>query len=295
MPWLKKASEAPKSDKLWELSDPAYRLYDGSLHFCAENLTDGHVPASRVMTLKPKPATPSQISELVQGRLWHRLPDLKCKSCLRLRAEHEAAELPRSGYVVHDFLEFNPSKVEWARRTETRREAGRSGGVAKGQYGAARRDGFFQELVDEVGGVCPRCNREAPLVRDHVVPMHMGGEDAVENIQPLCRSCNSAKGKETINWLQRWRDAKQVAKQDAKHLASGELSTELSGKPSETPSGTPSPYPVPRTPSSGSIDPVVPEPEGTDRKSDLGRGRRGGLRPVGAIAAEFVASARAGR
>jgi hypothetical protein len=131
MPWLKKAAEAPTREKIWELSDPLYRLYDGGLHYCARELTDGHIPASRISPLTPKPATKQQIEALVTRRLWHRLPGLTCKSCIKLRAEHGAVDLPRSGYLVHDFLEFNPSKREWDRRQEVRRSAGKMGADAR--------------------------------------------------------------------------------------------------------------------------------------------------------------------
>ena len=52
---------------------------------------------------------------------------------------------------------------------------------------------------------CPRCDRlwdeipkpangRAVIHRDHIIPLAKGGNNYIENIQPLCYSCNSKKG-----------------------------------------------------------------------------------------------------
>lgn len=63
---------------------------------------------------------------------------------------------------------------------------------------------------DLIGGKC---------VKDHIVPLYQGGSDGLENIQPMCRNCNSAKGGDTTDYrdkaLPDWR------KRLTKRLANG--------------------------------------------------------------------------
>lgn len=47
---------------------------------------------------------------------------------------------------------------------------------------------------------CQNCGTHKDLTIDHICPRSKGGGDEMENLQTLCRSCNSKKGvKENIN------------------------------------------------------------------------------------------------
>lgn len=49
-------------------------------------------------------------------------------------------------------------------------------------------------LCANYGWKCLRCGEPRLLTEDHIEPLSKGGSDYIENIQPLCGPCNSAKG-----------------------------------------------------------------------------------------------------
>lgn len=46
----------------------------------------------------------------------------------------------------------------------------------------------------EDGGLCAYCRTASGTTKDHVVPVSLGGSDAIGNIVPACGPCNSSKG-----------------------------------------------------------------------------------------------------
>jgi len=71
---------------------------------------------------------------------------------------------------------------------------------SEGSYSAQE----WSELVGQFSR-CPRCLRAweaippppsggTVITVDHIVPISRGGSNSIENIQPLCYSCNSSKG-----------------------------------------------------------------------------------------------------
>lgn len=69
--------------------------------------------------------------------------------------------------------------------------------------GGNHTQGEWETLKAQYNWTCPSCLREEPevkLSRDHIVPLVKGGSDNIENIQPLCYSCNSKKHYKVIKY-----------------------------------------------------------------------------------------------
>lgn len=69
----------------------------------------------------------------------------------------------------------------------------------------ANAPGFFTQdeweaLCAKKNYCCLACGKKGKLTIDHVIPLSEGGINSIDNIQPLCKSCNSRKGAQTIDY-----------------------------------------------------------------------------------------------
>ncbi len=51
----------------------------------------------------------------------------------------------------------------------------------------------WKVLLSLCGSKCLRCNSDRDITVDHIIPLSLGGSNSIQNIQPLCRSCNAWK------------------------------------------------------------------------------------------------------
>jgi hypothetical protein len=75
--------------------------------------------------------------------------------------------------------------------------------VRKLENGGNHSLGEWDTLKAQYNWTCPACKRKEPeikLTEDHIIPLVKGGSDNIENIQPLCRSCNSKKKVQVIKY-----------------------------------------------------------------------------------------------
>lgn len=71
------------------------------------------------------------------------------------------------------------------RKRELRLRTGREMGVHS--------EAEWRALLARHQGRCAHCGTTERIERDHIIPLAKGGTDAIENIQPLCRTCNARK------------------------------------------------------------------------------------------------------
>lgn len=64
----------------------------------------------------------------------------------------------------------------------------------KPRYRKRIADDLRTAVYERDGWACLHCGSVESLTLDHIHPYSRGGEDTLENLQTLCRSCNSKKG-----------------------------------------------------------------------------------------------------
>lgn len=113
MTWARLDDGFGEHPKVVGLSDAAYRLHVNAICYSARNLTDGVVPVGALRSLGK---TGKSVTELTTCGLW---------------------EPGDGGYLIHDYLDYNPSReqVERERKvvSEARSAAGRKGAQVRWQ------------------------------------------------------------------------------------------------------------------------------------------------------------------
>jgi hypothetical protein len=107
MTWVRIDADFPEHPKVVDLSDDAFRAFIGGLCYCNHYLTDGKITPGAIRKL----ANRKVADELISAGLW---------------------EQNGSGVIVHDFLEYQPTRSEVQAARLQKVEAGRSGGIASG-------------------------------------------------------------------------------------------------------------------------------------------------------------------
>ena len=104
----------------------------------------------------------------------------------RVRYQTEAEH--RRAYA-RQYLKDNPERMRVVRLRRKGRIRGQS-------YLFTEKD--WRRLVARYRGCCAYCGERAPLQREHVIPLCLGGSHSVGNILPACAPCNSRKHRKLL-------------------------------------------------------------------------------------------------
>ncbi|MBG0823387.1 HNH endonuclease [Planomonospora sp. ID91781] len=147
----------------------------------------------------------------------------RCKPCLaEVTREWRVRNLEKARVRDRQYREKNPHKVraasrahyqrnrayyaaknaEWTRKNPEANRARRA--RYRARKAAAPGSGVTAVEWAELRvayGCCLGCLRtDVPLEPDHVWALALGGPHSIDNIQPLCRSCNASKGTTGIDY-----------------------------------------------------------------------------------------------
>lgn len=101
----------------------------------------------------------------------------------------------KGGRTKAQWKKENKDRVNHHTRTRRARLRGAKGSHTLGEW---------ESLKKEFDYMCLCCKQKEPAITltvDHIIPVSQGGTDTIDNIQPLCKSCNSQKFVSPIDYI----------------------------------------------------------------------------------------------
>lgn len=136
--------------------------------------------------------------------------DSYCKQCrCELRDKNkESAKIYRRIYYPTYYAKYKKALMEYQRKyikaNRSKVNKWKVNYTRKRRYALTTSDHFtlleWEQLVHKYHYICLKCEASIKLTVDHVVPLSLGGKDTIDNIQPLCGSCNSSKGQKNTDY-----------------------------------------------------------------------------------------------
>jgi hypothetical protein len=101
MPWARLDDMLPVHPKIRALSDSAFRLYISAICWSSLHRTDGHVPSNQLRFVSDVRRSQQCVEQLLQAGLW---------------------ETADGGWLIHDYLEYQPSAEKVRQDREAKRQ-----------------------------------------------------------------------------------------------------------------------------------------------------------------------------
>lgn len=135
----------------------------------------------------------SEKKELIQtqGKQWHSA-NKETVNARRKKRYHQnpAIEIEKT----QQYASAHPEKIQVYNYNKNERRRN-----AKGRFTPQE----WIALKAYCNNTCLCCGRSEPEIKltiDHIIPLILGGSNTIDNIQPLCKSCNSSKSAKHIDY-----------------------------------------------------------------------------------------------
>jgi 5-methylcytosine-specific restriction endonuclease McrA len=139
---------------------------------------------------------------------WHALHPEKAPAYdKKYRATHLEQRQEQQREVARKYRQKHPEKVKialkrWiAEHRDYKHAEKRNRRAQKRTNGGVVTAKEWQSILDKYNHKCLACGKsDVKLTMDHVIPIKLGGPNTIDNIQPLCSTCNSRKGSKHIDY-----------------------------------------------------------------------------------------------
>lgn len=190
---------------------PAYERYYhdiGSLEdmrWCEDTIFGSGVAKSIVLTIPGSGAGMCMPLNYARLARIHEFPEAEIRAAIGHLVAYDYARIMRDyeSRTGEWLYLMTPGRRAYDAAVQAEEEAKAAAKAAKIALrgGQVSRRAISPEVRDAVrardGDACVKCHATEDLTLDHIHPWSYGGPDTVENLQVLCRSCNSAKGDKT--------------------------------------------------------------------------------------------------
>lgn len=146
MSWVRIDDEFYQHPKIVQAGPLALAWHIAGLCYCSRYLTDGEIPLGIVPTLVNP--TGIQVTDW-DGELCGASHDATYEDAVERLVRFGLWEEIPSGYRIHDYLKYNPSRADVLAQRSKRQAAGQAGGKARAQANA--KHGAKQTLSDSAG------------------------------------------------------------------------------------------------------------------------------------------------